>query len=394
MRKPDTYQPYNQIIKSRTLQINCLIGFIVLDDSKETPKSTPNQREGDGKFVRLVHHKRRLQKSQRSLTAIKHKHRPAPFVFNPVQTESCEDNSHDDSNYESSVISSIPRGETSSKTSNPVNVWMEKFKQAASLNKELAEANEQLRNDISLNPRGSSTAFPDNDQSQQLLQLLSDTLLNRQVPITATALGPCMPHDGGEVQITDWECWKRRFEAWLKASNITDPLDKQTYFDVYAGDKLAIALMTAPEISDSLEDGYDLTVRKLDAVFKSRSSSFALKKDFRSMAQQKSETNVAYLSRLMKAVLRIWERTDPLIDSEIMLTMAVNSSNTKMQEFALQISSDGSSVRNKYEDLVNQARLVDSMAELKVSTESRVLTHEFENRERTSTVRVLASAAD
>lgn len=95
-------------------------------------------------------------------------------------------------------------------------------------------------------------------------------------------------------------------------------------------------------------------------------------KDFRSMGQEKNESNVAYLSRLMKAALRIWERTDPIIDSEIMLTMAVNSTNIKMQEFALRISNDNTIVRNKYEDLVNQARLVDSMAELKSSTDSRV----------------------
>lgn len=250
---------------------------------------------------------------------------------------------------------------------------MDKFEESLAMNRELLKANKKLRNEMSFNNQASSTAFPEDNQSQQMLRMLNETIANRQVPITASALSPCVPQDGGEIQITDWECWKKRFEAWLKASNIHDPVDQQTYFDVYAGDKLAIALMTAPEISNAWEEGYKLTVRQLDAVFKSRSSSFALKKDFRSMAQQKSETNVGFLSRLMKAALRIWDRTDPLIDSEIMLTMAVNSTNVKMQEFALRISSDGSVLRNNYEDLVNQARLVDSMVELKSSSESRVL---------------------
>lgn len=87
----------------------------------------------------------------------------------------------------------------------------EKFKKTMVLNKELIRQNDRLRSGRVPNFRASSTVFPDNDQSQQLFQMLSDTLLNRQSPIIASAISPCVPQEGGEIQITDWECWKRRF---------------------------------------------------------------------------------------------------------------------------------------------------------------------------------------
>lgn len=235
----------------------------------------------------------------------------------------------------------------------------------------MAKENEELRKELSFNAPASSTLNP--TPNDQFMRILSETLSSHQNPITASALTPCLAQDGGDIQITDYECWKRRFEAWLKASNITDPESQQMYFEVYAGDKLTVALITAPDVPSTGRTGYNLTVQKLDAVFKSRSSSFALKKDFRSITQKEGETNVAYLTRLMKAALRIWDRTDPKIDDEIMLTMTVNSNNSKMQEFALRVSAD-SSDKNKYEDLVNQARLVDSLVDFRSNlSESRVL---------------------
>lgn len=251
--------------------------------------------------------------------------------------------------------------------------WKDRFKQAMAFNKQLSETNKKLQNEMTFVVPSSSTPFALNNQNQQLVTLLNDTLSNRQTSISASALGPCVAQEGGDIQITDWECWKRQFEAWLKASNVTEPETQQTYFDIYAGSKLAIALATAPEISNSDRLGYNLTVSKLDAVFKSRCNSFSLKKDFRSMMQHKGENNVTYLSRLMRSALRIWDRTDPLIDDEIMLTMTVNTNSSKMQEFALRISADGPSGQNSYEELVNQARLVDSLSELKGVSEARVL---------------------
>lgn len=252
-------------------------------------------------------------------------------------------------------------------------IWRHRFEKAMSFNRGLSKKNRELRKELTLKAHTTSSQHSMNDQNQQLLTLLSETLINRQATVSASALGPCTAQDGGEIQITDWECWKKQFEAWLKASNVSDSGTKQVYFDIYAGSKLSIALATAPEISDSISTDYDLTVNKLDAVFKSRSSSFSLKKDFRSMMQLKGEKNVAYLGRLMNAALRIWDRTDPSINDEIMLTMTVNSNNTKMQEFALRISADGTANRSSYEDLVSQARLVDSLAELKCVPEARVL---------------------
>lgn len=260
-------------------------------------------------------------------------------------------------------------------TSTSTRITLKKrFAKAMRKNQQLAKANEDLRKKLTSNTANISTqpsqSWVDNND---LLRTLQASIINRQNPIAVSALTPCAAQDGGDIQITDWECWKRRFEAWLTASNVSCPATKQVFFDIYAGDKLTLALITAPEMLDTEATGYDLTVKKLDSVFKSRSSSFAMKRDFRAMTQKTGESNVAFLSRLMTAAMRIWDRADSQIDDEIMLTMTVNSNNLKMQEFAMKTNQDGSAQKCKYEDLVRHARLVDNMAHFKDTSESRVL---------------------
>lgn len=240
-------------------------------------------------------------------------------------------------------------------------------------NKQLELSIQQLREEVKNAKQGAESYSSSNQSNADLLRMINETLINRQNPIAANALSPCTSIEGGEIQLTDWECWKRRFDAWLKASNIACPSTQQMYFDVYAGDKLSIALITAPIINEPNLSGYELTVKRLDTVFRRRTSSFAVKKDFLSMRQKANETNVAYLSRLMTAALTIWDRTDPKIDEEIMLSMVINSNNDKMKEFALRINSEGSADDKKYENLVNQARLADNIIELKGATDSRML---------------------
>lgn len=329
-----------------------------------------------GRFVRISQPRRpgfgvRINNSQQNQTDDDQALEDEDIVSQNSENKEYQNENQNEEDYEDS-----DKDNSDNETSAQGHDFNDVLERTLALNRQLAEDNQMLREELDAGAQASSTMF-ESEPTQDIRRLLSETLqlqTKQRIPVAATALSQCVPQDGEDIQITDWECWKRRFEAWLKASNITDPLIQQTYFDVYCGDKLSIALITAPEISDSDEIGYDLTVKKLNAVFRSRSSSFSLMKDFRSTTQKKNESNVAYLSRLMKLALRIWDRTNPVIDDEIMLTMVVYSTSSKMQEYAIRIGNDGTNVKNKYELLVNQARLVDSMVELKSSSgDTRIL---------------------
>lgn len=67
----------------------------------------------------------------------------------------------------------------------------------------------------------------------------------------------------------------------------------------------------------------------------------------------------------MKSALRIWERSDSAIDSEILFCVAVNG-QPKLQELTMKLCNEAPEKQN-YESLVNQARVLDNLDQLTAS---------------------------
>lgn len=239
--------------------------------------------------------------------------------------------------------------------------------------RDLERENEDLRRSLNI---GNRTV---NNSNDALLNSISGFLNSSQFKIPASTVGHCRPQDGTTLQITDWEVWRKRFESWLNVNGVEDSEKKQEFFNIMSGDQLYLALQTAPAIKGSLSSHYERTVEQLNGVFRARANNFALKTGFRSTVQEKTEKNVDYLSRLMKSALRIWERSDPAIDSEILLCVAVNG-QPKLQEFTMKLCDEASEKQN-YESLVNQARVLDNLAELTASKASACSILAVEKRE-------------
>lgn len=197
------------------------------------------------------------------------------------------------------------------------------------------------------------------DEARDLGMTLSSML--NPVSLAWSQVGQCTAANGEDIQITDYECWKKRFEIQMKISNITCPTERQKYFDLWAGHKLSLILETAPDVTNTGEEGYDVTVLKLNQVFRGRSSDFSLQQDLRTAKQKANETNVAYLSRLMTLALRVWDRTSTRIHEEILHAVTQNSSSKELQRFAYAPKENSQSGKS-YEDLVGQARILDTIA--------------------------------
>lgn len=226
--------------------------------------------------------------------------------------------------------------------------------------RDLERENLDLRQNLSTNARPAGT--------DELLQSFSRFLNTSQAQVPTSSVGPCVPQDNTTLQVTDWEVWRKRFESWLNVHGITESERKQEFFNIMSGDQLYLVLRTAPALQGSCATFYEQTVEQLNAVFKARANNFSLKTSFRSTTQEKSEKNVDYLSRVMQLALRIWERSDPVIDGEILLCVAVNG-QPKLQEFTMRLCNEAPE-KQKYENLVNQARLLDNLSDLIVKNSS------------------------
>lgn len=235
--------------------------------------------------------------------------------------------------------------------------------------RELEKENDKLRESLNLGNRASLAPYNGfsgpNDSSNALLHSISGMLNSSHFKIPASTVGHCKPQDGIALQITDWEVWRKRFESWLNINGVEDPEKRQEFFNIMSGDQLYLALQTAPTVKGSTASHYAQTVEQLNGVFRARANDFALRTEFRSTTQEKGEKNVDYLSRLMKSALRIWERFDPAIDSEILLCVAVNGL-PKLQEFTMKLCNEAAEKQN-YESLVNQARVLDNLSGLSSS---------------------------
>lgn len=222
--------------------------------------------------------------------------------------------------------------------------------------------------DFGVNVVGSSTPIPEEprrDHSNiEVTKTLSESLSSMLNPLSLAwaQLGECSAGNGEDIQITDYECWRKRFEIQMRISNIIEPMEKQKYFDLWAGHKLSLIVETAPDVPGATEVGYELTVLKLNQVFRGRSSNFSLQQELRTTKQKQGETNVSFLNRLMTSALRIWDRTSSRIHEEILHAVTQNSSSTELRRFAYMPKENTQSGKS-YEDLVGQARILDAIAE-------------------------------
>lgn len=254
-------------------------------------------------------------------------------------------------------------------TPNKSNTWLESEDaselhlandaQSTSSERNLQEAVLNLEKENELLRQNQSNISDDpNITNNALLRSINELLSSSSFKVAASSVGHCLPADGVNLHITDWEVWRKRYESWLEVNQIKSPKLRQHYFIILSGPHLYGMLETAPKITGSTAEEYDLTVERLNGVFKAKANNFAQMREFRSMTQRNGENNVDYLSRLLRTALRIWERSDPMIDKEILLCMAVNSNDEKMQEFTMRLSTEDYA-KQKYETLVDQARIID-----------------------------------
>lgn len=179
-------------------------------------------------------------------------------------------------------------------------------------------------------------------------------------PLPVQSIGPCVPSDGGkELQINDWLFWKRKFIANMKVLKIEDPLLQQDFFTMTAGDKLLMALTSAPTAAGAPEKGFDQTVKRLDSVFLSQSSEFNLIQNIRGLTQTAGETNVRFLNRLKIAALRIHPEESPELDREITYCVSANAYGRKLKEFAMLPNQGPPKSEKTYENLIEYATTLD-----------------------------------
>lgn len=199
------------------------------------------------------------------------------------------------------------------------------------------------------------------DDSAAIARMMSDTINNSTLKVAASIVQPCMPLEGKEVTISEWESWKKRFESWCKANQILDSETQQLHFNMMAGPYIDKILETAPDTSSEAVH-YARTVEVLDGVFKGRTNNFSLLNSFRNTRQGKNEKNVDYVERVMRAALLIFERKDQSINKEILLVVATHAENIKLQTYSMMPEATDNP---KYESLMDYARILDNQIELR-----------------------------
>ena len=143
-----------------------------------------------------------------------------------------------------------------------------------------------------------------------------------------------------------WKAWKRCFETYAAALNVTDGKRKRAILLYQVGEATQSIFDT---LSDTGED-YDGAITKLDAYFNPKKNvDFEIFK-FRTATQQNSETIDQYTTRLRK-LAQTCEFTD--VNRELKSTIIQNCLSKRLRRIAL---------RDDYtlEDLLTKARSIEA----------------------------------
>ena len=122
---------------------------------------------------------------------------------------------------------------------------------------------------------------------------------------TRIELPPLPPFDpiGDPSSISQrWKSWKKRFETYIIAMNITEAAQKEALFLYQAGQETQEVFETIPD-PDSAPEGstvYDIAMIKLTTYFTPKKNVDYEVFQFRQAAQLKSETIDQFATRLRK----------------------------------------------------------------------------------------------
>ncbi len=125
-----------------------------------------------------------------------------------------------------------------------------------------------------------------------------------------------------------WKVWKRRFETYVAALNITDGQRKRALLLYQVGEATQAIFDTLPETGDD----YDTAMRKLDDYFTPKKNVDFETFKFRTATQQEGENVDQYTTRLRKLAQNC-EFTD--IDRELKSTIIQNCSSKRLRRIAL-----------------------------------------------------------
>lgn len=214
---------------------------------------------------------------------------------------------------------------------------------------------------------GHSTPLSQNQVESQnnegnLMRALQSTVNAISIPQQAGFVSECVPSSGNEIQLTDWQFWREKFEANMAIKGITDPLLMEQQFTAVAGMKLRTVLRTAPNYENAEETGYNLIVRKLDGVFLGRAGSFTRMQMLRNIKQKRDESNFAFLGRLKMAAMRVFPFEGEEMYREMSHCVVSGTTSERLRSYLmLPASGDSEGKPKPYESVVNYAQGLDNL---------------------------------
>ena len=148
--------------------------------------------------------------------------------------------------------------------------------------------------------------------------------------INLTPLAPFDPLYEPTSLSRRWKEWKRRFEIYLLALNITNAKQKRAILLYQDGQATQDIFDTLPETGD--DDDYDTAMSKLDEYFTPKKNIDYEIFKFRTAKQQQHETIEQYMTRLRKTATNC---NFTNIDSEVKSTIIQNCQSKRLRRYAL-----------------------------------------------------------